>query len=547
MSSADIFIPEDFLGQEENNEAKVSRKHIIKSDNEAAIECLFVLTRVFGDTSNWPLTSSQMNSFITKHSKGGSSLADWICRGRQKGEFDEKPKTVRKRLMKELIRIQAASTVKGKVYWHEEAISHLLSSQAPVSLPDFVESDCNNAANRTELALQNDKSFRTMQMLVPGVSFVETTEQLDTLENSFPFNTMAVDTSTSLDNVVLSVDCEGVPEDLFLIQVGTPTNTYVFDCVKLGPKKVCDFLRDILTNPHIIKLFHDLHNDAAALASLGDIYEMNGTLDTQLAMEFLTGDTLFGFNRVLQELGTPQHMSKHIMQCQMKNKDLFSQRPLPRDVLQYAVDDVRLLVGAHESLRQRLGGTWETIQLASDMRAQTAARNGGARHICFDVPNSYAIASYELLFVLRPDDMLTPTPLEVSNETDTLLKMLPEDLIVALHENTQRLSDVVMDKGRCPHAWIDGNRLLLGNDNRLIEQNEIDAVVEQLGGFGSDNRAGIERQLHRISAIRNRESEIIGLTLRLGRHVSGNTGIISDLLSGDPTKSILFLGEPGSG
>lgn len=142
---------------------------------------------------------------------------------------------------------------------------------------------------------------------------------------------------------------------------------------------------------------------------------------------------------------------------------------------------------------------------------------------------------------------MAPTPLQVSNDTGTLLNMLPEDLSLALQQNTHRLSDVVLDMGRRPHAWIGGHRLLLGDDNRLVEQDEIDTIIEKLGGFGSDNRAGLERQLHRISAIRNRESDIIGLTMRFGRHVSGNAGIISDLLFGDPTKSILFLGEPGAG
>jgi stage III sporulation protein SpoIIIAA len=73
------------------------------------------------------------------------------------------------------------------------------------------------------------------------------------------------------------------------------------------------------------------------------------------------------------------------------------------------------------------------------------------------------------------------------------------------------------------------------------------AIVDKLGGFGSANRAGLVRQLHRISAIRNRESDIIGLTMRVGRHVTGNANMIADLLFGDCTKSILFLGEPGSG
>jgi stage III sporulation protein SpoIIIAA len=75
---------------------------------------------------------------------------------------------------------------------------------------------------------------------------------------------------------------------------------------------------------------------------------------------------------------------------------------------------------------------------------------------------------------------------------------------------------------------------------------DVNAVLEELGGFGSDNRAGLEQQLHRISGMRNRYGDVIGLTMRVGRHVSGNADMISDLLFGDD-RSILFLGEPGSG
>jgi hypothetical protein len=303
----------------------------------------------------------------------------------------------------------------------------------------------------------------------------------------------------------------------------------------------------MLTDVRVTKLFHDLHNDAATFAKIG-INALEGTLDTQLAMESLTGELHAGFNQLVVDPYQKQHGGKRIMKERMQNGHLFAQRPLPRDVLQFAVDDVRPLIGAYESLFEKLGDKWDWVQKASDLRARMAAASGGSRHICFDVQNAYAVASYELMLMLRPSDMMEPTPLQVSNETDTLISLLPEDLSSTLNVlGTRQLSDVVLDKGRRPLAWIGGSRLLLGDENRLVEPDEIATVVEKLGGFGSDNRSGLERQLHRISAIRNRESEIIGLTLRIGRHVSGNTGIISDLLFGDPTKSILFLGEPGAG
>ena len=66
-----------------------------------------------------------------------------------------------------------------------------------------------------------------------------------------------------------------------------------------------------------------------------------------------------------------------------------------------------------------------------------------------------------------------------------------------------------------------------------------------MGRFGGDNRAGIERTLHRISAIRNRSGEVIGLTCRVGRSVFGTIALINDLM--DSGKSILMLGRPGVG
>jgi len=81
---------------------------------------------------------------------------------------------------------------------------------------------------------------------------------------------------------------------------------------------------------------------------------------------------------------------------------------------------------------------------------------------------------------------------------------------------------------------------------KKVQKEDIQAIFEKLGDFGADNRAGLESQLHRISAMRNRGGEIIGLTLRVGRYIHGNADMITDILFGD-SRSILFLGEPGSG
>jgi stage III sporulation protein SpoIIIAA len=89
---------------------------------------------------------------------------------------------------------------------------------------------------------------------------------------------------------------------------------------------------------------------------------------------------------------------------------------------------------------------------------------------------------------------------------------------------------------------VDGSVIL---SDREIDHNDIDYVVSQLGMFDADNRAGMERTLHRISAIRNRQGNIVGLTLRIGRAVYGTIDIVEDIIQSG--KSVLLLGPPGVG
>jgi stage III sporulation protein SpoIIIAA len=110
-------------------------------------------------------------------------------------------------------------------------------------------------------------------------------------------------------------------------------------------------------------------------------------------------------------------------------------------------------------------------------------------------------------------------------------------------ERRHALLEVVMDLGREPEARFPGDELIL--DNRPVGDEDIEYVVERIGDFGGDNRAGIERTLHRISAIRNREGRVVGLTCRVGRAVFGTIGIIRDLV--ESGRSILMMGRPGVG
>ena len=143
--------------------------------------------------------------------------------------------------------------------------------------------------------------------------------------------------------------------------------------------------------------------------------------------------------------------------------------------------------------------------------------------------------------------LLPPSPLrEQVDDLELLLSLLPLDIAAAVRGlNGERgtLTEIVMDLGRRPLARIaSGDRLLVA---REIGRDDITTVVERIGAFGGDNRAGISGTLHRISALRNRAGSIVGLTCRVGRAVPGAAEIIADEIASG--RSILLLGAPGVG
>ncbi len=137
------------------------------------------------------------------------------------------------------------------------------------------------------------------------------------------------------------------------------------------------------------------------------------------------------------------------------------------------------------------------------------------------------------------------TQRRVTDNLDQLLEVLPPAIRNAVEklEGLDSLIEIVLDLGRQPEARFPDRFVFLG-DAQVTHQ-DIEYVIKRVGAFGSDNRAGIERTLHRISAIRNRQGEIIGLTCRIGRAVYGTIDIVRDVIENG--KSVLFLGRPGVG
>ncbi|HIE17794.1 MAG TPA: AAA family ATPase [Dehalococcoidia bacterium] len=133
----------------------------------------------------------------------------------------------------------------------------------------------------------------------------------------------------------------------------------------------------------------------------------------------------------------------------------------------------------------------------------------------------------------------------ITDELDALLDVLPPHIRQAIIEqpDNSELLEIVLDLGRLPEARYPQKEVVLSNTEVTLP--DIEHVVSRIGSFSGDNRAGIERTLHRISAIRNREGRIVGLTCRVGRAVFGTVKIIQDLV--ETGKSVLLLGRPGIG
>jgi len=133
----------------------------------------------------------------------------------------------------------------------------------------------------------------------------------------------------------------------------------------------------------------------------------------------------------------------------------------------------------------------------------------------------------------------------LADDLNQLLNVLPRFISTAVekHPKKGQLIEIVLDIGRRPEArFADSTDYL---SYRTVVWQDLDHILKRLGKFSGDNRAGIEKTLHRISSLRNRQGSVIGLTCRIGRAIFGTVSIVRDLL--EQKKSILLLGRPGVG
>ena len=137
------------------------------------------------------------------------------------------------------------------------------------------------------------------------------------------------------------------------------------------------------------------------------------------------------------------------------------------------------------------------------------------------------------------------TGIQITDDLHAMLAVLPPVTAEAVSKanDSDNLLEIILDLGRVPTArFVDRELVLSPNE---VTHEDIQYVVDRTGEFDADNRAGLERTLHRIAAIRNRGGHVVGLTCRVGRAVYGTTDIVKDLI--ESGKSLLLLGRPGVG
>jgi len=407
-------------------------------------------------------------------------------------------------------------------------------------------------------SLRTEKQEWTVGSPSVRIKYIQTDHELQKAVQGDQFF-MRNETENKANNAI-AITCVGAPECLSLLQIATHTDIYIFDCVMLQPQVVLSHLNFIFESPQVTKVFYALHDDAVALHHCDAMQQMEAVMDCQLVAEYLWQHPMIRLNDMLLRLeGLQLHSSKfRRMETLHNGPDIWKKRPLDKDKIEFSAGYTLSILQAYNHLKEtrERNVPWNNISLASLARLKSTVDNGGKRTVCFDVDHGYRMASMELMSVLRPNAIFYNEPITCESEVDEIIKLLPQDLTQKLLKKDQStptpiakygLSDIVLDIGRRPSCWVDKDRIMLSDDKeRVVDKTEVNSIIDNIGGFGEDNRAGIEQKLHRISCMRDRKQEVVGLTIRVGRWFRGNTAMLADILLGSE-KSVLILGIPGSG
>lgn len=256
---------------------------------------------------------------------------------------------------------------------------------------------------------------------------------------------------------------------------------------------------------------HDVDN-----AVVNNIKQLLNSKGGELSMSWLKEDYIKMFHEPLRVSGKLSSWLKNVTCFGMKI------RPNTNDSVLYLKQPISLLSERLQDLN--IDNKEEDRRLHSDVEVEEIKVDKIIESLLAHAGGSFQIPS-------------------VHQEVQSILTILPCRWTEVLKSiGVDKVTDISLDIDRRPHCWIDGKRMYIAKEGDNVNVSDIDFIVEHLKEIGSDNRAGFDKQLHRVSAIRNNNDAIIGLTIRIGRHVEGNADFLLDLLY-DNCGSILLLGE----
>ena len=406
---------------------------------------------------------------------------------------------------------------------------------------------------------------------------------------------------------VVALDIEGdlsAEGEISLIQIATElnvdnkqiTSVFIFDILVCPDIMTKGGLATFLIQSGIVKVIHDCRNDSLALFHQHRV-RLSEVFDTQVAYSMLgvgqDAHLRVGLNAVLKHYAGATNDLKGVVQH--STPDLWTQRPLPEELLSYAAQDVAYLLQAYRAMSNRLNqreqmddamkksdtnvvtgiGTITTSLVTSNvdtdilpMGLLQEADIGTSKYVLFASDGSYQLADEPFFPPPPPEAVETPPHIAVADvggssgpdleDLKKLISILPQHIREAFYGFPlfACTTEVVLDVGRRP--LVRYVQTVNGSSETMplcsgelhcsdVSKDDLDTVCTRdiLGKFSTDNRAGLSSTLHRISRKVNRNNETIGLTMRIGRMVKGSTDMIADIVASD--RSVLLLGIPGVG
>ncbi|KAG2373071.1 hypothetical protein C9374_012917 [Naegleria lovaniensis] len=396
---------------------------------------------------------------------------------------------------------------------------------------------------------------------------------------------------------LIGLDCEGVNLGsngrLSLVQISVNGTQYLFDlqAAKNDKKLSADIinaLSNILTNEAVVKVIHDCRNDILALYKSYAII-VKSVMDTRLLYQEITKSTKdISFNELCKIYSIPENPFKEVGKKLHKNGSWCS-RPLTDLMIRYSSADVRYLTQLYLTMIHSVPGpmlekTFKAVLtkvtklvegVIKPIPSSSSALFNSVGHMATTSSTTQSIHTKENqsdlskvpvsntlqvsgatsttntpppITVSQPTSSNHSFKLEIVNQIYTFLDLFPKRIQEKISKvsgiEVNSLIEVAMDKGRPYELFYYHKQTSFYDPTFIVQQEDIDEITKKLS-FGSDNRAGMDGSLHRISAMVNRGGNIIGLTLRVGRAVIGRAKVFSDFI--EQGKSVLLLGRPGSG